>query len=158
MKLTLESSFLTWNSIPIMMDGSGKNVVFTYAGEGAAKLTFGEDRVERVHLTVVGGEKFDAGPDYLDYEKGNYYDCYAHVNLRDNDGDIIVLNSTRINNQEFILAVAGGTGKWDGISGELSAHLIFVETRETPGMNPATHFWCVYAFDGVGDVTLPAGN
>jgi len=158
MKFTLESSFLTWNSIPVKVDGSGKNVVFTYAGEGAAKLAFGDGRVERVHLTVVGGEKFDAGPDYLDYRKGNYYDCYAHVNLRDGDGDIIILNSDRIDNQEFILAVAGGTGKWDGISGKLDAHLIFVETRETPAMNPAMHFWCVYAFDGTGDVTLPTGS
>ena len=158
MKCTLESSFLTWNSIPVFVDDGGQNVVFVYTGEGAAKLTFGDDQIKRFHLTTVGGEKFDAGPEYLEYTKGNYYDCYTHVNLRDDDGDIVIFNSNRIDNQEFILEVAGGTGKWQGIDGELRAKLMFLETRETPAINPATRFWCVYAFEGAGEVTLPDGN
>ena len=148
----LESSFLTWNSIPCLLDEAGKNVVFTYSGEGQAKLTIGESS-HRFHLIVTGGEKFDGGPDYLDWKSGNYYDCYAHVNLRDADDDKIILNSEKIDNQDFIMAVAGGTGKWRGITGELRCALTFVETRKTEGQNPALHYWCVYAFSGEGKLS-----
>ena len=147
----LESSFLTWNSIPCNLDENGQNVVFTWSSEGQAKLTIaGQER--RFHLIGTGGEKFDAGPDYLDWKTGNYFDCYAHVNLRDDDGDKIVLNSIKIDNQDFIMEIAGGTGKWRGTTGELNCALTFIETRKTPGQNPAIHYWCVYAFEGSGKI------
>ena len=149
---------MTWNSIPVALDEKRKDVVFVYAGEGGAKLTLGDNRTVRFHMVAVGGEKFDGGVEYLDYKQGNYYDCYAHVNLRDDDGDFIAINSDRIDNQDFFLKIAGGTGKWAGVSGQLKAKLTFVETRKTPGMNPATHFWCVYALEGDGEISLQSDS
>ncbi|WP_234497560.1 hypothetical protein [Vibrio maritimus] len=153
MKFVLESSFLTWNSIPVKTTADTKDVVFVYSGEGQAKVDI-DGNAHRFHLVCTGGEKFDAGENYLDYLKGNYYDCYAHVNLRDADGDLIIINSGTIDNQDFIMRVAGGTGKWEGIKGKFDAKLTFVEVRKTEGNNPQNHYWCVYAFEGTGDVEL----
>lgn len=154
MKFSLESSFLTWNSIPVPTDGTGENVAFVYAGEGQAKLDFEDGRSVRFHLQTVGGEKFNGGPDYLDFRNGDYFDCYTHVLLKDEDGDTIIMKSEKIDNQEFIMGIAGGTGKWNGIGGQYDAKLTFVEVRKTEGENPATHYWCVYAFEGEGNVTF----
>ena len=149
-----EGAVVSWNtaSVPVDLDGG---VSFTYAAEGGAKLIVEGLATARFNMLCVGGEKFDQGDDYLDYEKGNYFDAYSNCQLLEPDGDQILMQTTAIENQDFYYTITAGTGKWKGVKGKLELKLTFLNTKKTPHHAPTNQFYGTYYLDGKGSVTLP---